>query len=153
MKSDNIKSGLQDLIYRLQDAEKGYLEIAKISSNAMVSTWLKKYAQERHNMHGELEMMVLELGEKPEVETTFLGKLHRMFIDFKINMVSKENELEAIITEIERGASFLIKDYTNVLTNIDMPADMVAKLMEHKMIIQRELTSLLELKESLTKTA
>ena len=150
MNTDKIKTGLQDLIYRLQDAEKGYQEIIKASSNTIVNKWLKKYAAERHSMHQDLESIISRMGGKPEVDTTFLGALHRVFIDIKINNTSAENEFDAIVSEIERGAKVLIDDYKKVLAEIEMPADIVTTLMDQKMLVHNELSSLLNLKKEMS---
>ena len=150
MNYEEIRSSLQDLIYRLQDAEKGYEEIRLASSNKVINKWLDQYAKERHNMHRELETEMKVLGGNPEVDTTFLGELHRMFIDLKISNTSADNEFDAIVTEIERGASFLINDYTKVLSDVKLPPALVTKLMSQKTHIEAELESLKDLKEEMT---
>jgi len=149
MNKNKIRQALQDLIYRLQDAEKGYLEIKLASSNVIVNNWLQKYARERHEMHKELEHLSTQIGGDPSVKTTFLGSLHRMFIDIKINNVNAENEFKAIVTEIERGATSLINDYTKVLSDVEMPANYVTKLMSQKVLIQEELNNLVDLREEI----
>jgi len=147
MDNSKIKSSLQDLIYRLQDAEKGFKEIKLASSNAVLQKWLGRYAKERHQMHQTLEGLVVKLGGKADVDTTFLGDLHRIFIDIKINNTSLENEFDAVVTEIERGAKTLIKDYEKVLSDVEMPVEYVTTLVSQKAHIEVELQSLVELKE------
>lgn len=149
METRKIKSALQDLIYRLHDAEKGYREIERAISNPTFKKWLKNYALERHNMHRELEKISASLGYKAEVDTTFLGDLHRIFIDVKVSNTSSDKELEAAIDEIKRGANFLISDYSRVLKEISMPATYVAILNRQKQTIESEVNSLIELKKDL----
>jgi len=149
MNIEKIKSSLQDLIYRLQDAEKGYQELSKASSNTLVRQWLDKYAKERHSMHGVLEDEMKKLGGNPDVDTTFLGELHRMFIDIKINNTGVDNEFIAIINEIERGATTLISDYHKVLADVDMAPELVNTLMDQKTLIQNELNTLTGLREQI----
>jgi len=147
MNTDTIKNGLQDLIYRLQDAEKGYREIILASNNPALNSWLEKYAKERHEMHQKLESYIVELGGSPKVDTTFLGELHRMFIEIKLNNTKAENEFNAIVTEIERGAKALISDYEKVLSDVEMSAEYVSTLNMQKSTIQAELDTLIELRE------
>jgi uncharacterized protein (TIGR02284 family) len=147
MTNSNMKSALQDLIYRLQDAEKGYNELYKATSNPAFHKWLKTYTLERHKMHQQLEKIVTELGGSAEVDTTFLGKLHRMFIDIKISNTSLENQFEAIIDEIERGATSLISDYQRVLQDVEFPSKYVTILMDQKTQIQNELKGMKVLRE------
>jgi len=149
MNTEEIKSSLQDLIYRLQDAEKGYHEIRKASSNILVNNWLEQYASERHNMHQVLEDEMKKLGGDPDVNTTFLGDLHRIFIDIKINNTSAANEFEAVVDEIERGATTLISDYHKVLADVKLPPHLVTILMDQKLLIQNELDTLTNLRDEI----
>ena len=145
---DNLKiiNALQELIIRLQDAEQGYKEIELATSNQSLKKWLSTYAQERHNMHRALESHVNLLGGNAEVSTSFLGDLHRMFIDIKINNVNVEDEFDAIVTEIDRGASVLIDDYTKVIENIKLPETIRKMLISQKALIVAELDQLKYLK-------
>ena len=149
MDFDKIKDALQDLIIRLQDAEKGYREIKLASSNPTLMKWLDKYSMERHDMHKVLENHVALLGGKAEVKTSFLGDLHRIFIDIKINNTSHKNEFDAVVNEIERGATTLIDDYTKVIDDIEMPFNLNKVLVGQRATIQYELDQLVNLKEEL----
>lgn len=147
MDNKQIKSALQDLIYRLQDAEKGFSEIEKATSNPTLKKWLSGYSIERHQMHRTLEGLSASLGGDAQVDTTFLGDLHRMFIDIKINNTSMENEFDAVVNEIERGSTTLISDYQKVLSDVQMPANFVTTLNSQKETIKAELNALVNLKE------
>ena len=149
MNIENIKTSLQDLIYRLQDAEKGYKEIRLASSNSVINKWLDQFATERHNMHTVLEEEMIKLGGKPEVDTTFLGDLHRMLIDIKINNTSADSEFTAIVDEIERGATTLIDDYQKVLSDVEMPPVLATILMDQKKLVQNELDTLTSLRDEI----
>jgi len=148
MDNTKIKAAFQDIIYRLQDAEKGYEEIISASSNMPLNKWLKKYASERHNMHRVLEGFIKELGGEPDVNTTFLGKIHRMFIDVKISNTSAVNEFEAIVDEIDRGSNMLINEYDKVIGEVEMPANYIATLVQQRDHIKSEVDSLLALREN-----
>jgi len=151
MDSTKVKSSLQDLIQRLLDAEKGYIEIINASSNVIINQWLDKYAKERHEMHKVLEGEVIKLGGHPDVHTTFLGELHRMFIDIKISNTSAENEFPAIVTEIKRGANVLINDYNKILQDVDLTPALATLLKSQKSLIEREVESLKSLEGELEK--
>ncbi len=147
MDSSNVKDAIQDLIIRLKDAEKGYLEISKAVSNPTLKSWLNKYAKERHQMHRVLESIVVAKGENAVVETSFLGDLHRMFIDIKISNTSADKEYDAMVTEIERGAGVLISDYEKVLSEVPMLPTLQTTIRAQKMTIENELFNLVALKE------
>jgi len=149
MKIEKIKASLQDLINRLQDAEKGYKEIRYASSNIIVNKWLDKYAAERHSMHRVLEEEIKKIGGVPEVNSTFLGELHRMFIDIKINHTTPSNEFTAIVDEIERGSNTLLDDYQKVLDEVLMPPELFKIIKEQKALVQEELNDFITLRNEL----
>jgi uncharacterized protein (TIGR02284 family) len=145
MRIVEIRQALQDLIIRLQDAEKGYNEIQKSISNPILKKWMNKYAEERHSFHKDLEIESSRIGGDPDVKTSLLGDLHRMFIDVKIN--NSEDSIVTIVDEIERGSNILIADYEKVIDNIEMPMNLRKLLEAQKWKIQQERKSLVELRE------
>lgn len=140
MEKTKITNALQDLIIRLQDAEKGYQEVGKATTNVELKTWTKKYANERHEMHRDLEKLAKLLGSDTEVKTSYLGDLHRMFIDIRLNAI--DDDVNAAIEEIERGSHKLIEDYDNVLDNLTLPNDIEAMLREQKAKIVKEVATI-----------
>jgi len=146
MNFDNIKSALQDLIIRLQDAEKGFLQISDKTSNATLKTWTNKFGKERHEMHKALELHMKGLNGNPEVKTSILGDLHRMFIDFKFNFI--DDNIESAIAEIERGTTTLINDYEQVLAKVEMPSTIVNTLIQQKSAVEAELQHLKDISKA-----
>ncbi len=149
MDTSKVKNALQDLIIRLQDAEKGFSEIDKATSIMPLKKWLSRYSKERHEMHKALEIQMTLLGGDADVKTSFLGDLHRAFIDIKINSVSYDGEFNAIVTEIERGSTRLIEDYTKVIDEVQMPSSIKDILISQRNKIRYELTQMQELKDEL----
>lgn len=149
MDIERTKAALQDLIIRLQDAEKGYKEIALATSNQPLISWLTRYSSERHEYHTVLEAQVALLGGNAVVKTSFLGDLHRMFIDVKINNTSIDGEFEAVVDEIERGSNTLIEDYSKVIKEVAMDSGLRAVLQGQRASIEKEVVDLVKLKEEL----
>ncbi|NNF34054.1 MAG: PA2169 family four-helix-bundle protein [Saprospiraceae bacterium] len=147
MNTVEIKKGLQDLINRLFDAEKGYREIIKATSIPTLKGWMKRYATERQSMREDLVEAYKKLGGSPEVSTTLIGDMHRAFIDIKVN--GAWDNFESIVTEIERGASTLISDYEDTLKEVKMPAHLVTLLNDQKLLVENELRNLIQLKKDL----
>jgi uncharacterized protein (TIGR02284 family) len=142
-----MRSALQDLIIRLQDAEKGYIEIKNAVADTVLKKWMQEYADERHKFHRELELCVVNLGGEATVKTSFLGELHRMFIDVKLNHIT--DDYEAIINEIERGANVLISDYKKVISGFTFPPRIAKILISQKNTVESELKDLVRLREEL----
>lgn len=139
-----VRSALQDLIIRLQDAEKGYLEISKATSNPILKSWMKKYAAERHDFHKQLEYEAGNFGKDPEVRTSFLGDLHRMFIDLKMNFV--DDSIASVVDEIERGSNVLIEDYDKTL-ELNLNSKLRILLQAQKQKITEQINSLILLRD------
>ena len=142
-----ITSVLQDLIFRLQNAEKGYQEISKATNNSILQNWLIKYANERHEMHSVLGEYIKSLGDKDNVKTSFLGGLHKMFVDIKINNI--DDDFDSILKEIQRGSIVLVNDYDKVLSSNLLYPDIRLTLMLQKKKIKSELYQLNLLQEKL----
>jgi len=147
MDINKINSALQDLIIRLQDAEKGYKEITKATHNQPLVTWLNRYAQERHEMHRQLEGHMEIRGGEPEVKTSILGNVHRMFLDVKLNAI--DDDFSPIVDEIQRGSSVLIEDYNKVLNEVDLSTNLKTTLESQKYTIEKEIKELTKLRNEL----
>lgn len=148
METQKIEA-LKDLLIRLEDARKGYLEIRNAISNRELRNWMEQYAYERKRFQDELKSCMIQLGGRPEEEisTSFLGELHHSFIAFKLNNFT--DDLDSIIAEVERGSNQLITDYKKVIEEISYPLEIEAKLLLQKNLIIEEIESLKDLKEQL----
>lgn len=138
---------LQDLIVRLEDAHKGYIEVKNAISDLNLINWMEQYAFERKKFQIELQKYLYKIGGTSQIKTSFLGDLHRMFIAFKLNNISEDPD--SIINEIERGASQIISDYNKVIAKVDFPEEIFIKLKIQRDLIVDELNSLLKLKEQM----
>jgi len=145
MNNEKMKSALQELIVRLQDSEKGYNEIFNATDNVIMKNWMNKYAKERHGFHQDLEKESINLGGNPEVKTSLLGEIHRVFIDIKIN--NFEDSIESIVNEIERGANKLLEDYDKVIIECRSNEKIRTLLEAQRWKINEELKSLTKLRE------
>ena len=142
-----MKEALKDLIVRLEDAHKGYIEVKNAISNTVLRDWMDKYAMERKKFQSELEESLEKLGGDAEIKTSFLGELHRMFIAFKFNNIS--NDYESVFKEIERGSKVLIEDYEKVINEVQYPLYIETKLKSQLSFIKDEIKSLKKLKSEM----
>jgi len=141
-------ANVKELIIRLQDAVKGYQEIAQGISNPILSKWMLNYASEREEFRIELENFCHQFGAYPDVRTSILGDLHRVFIDIKLNVV--DENYDVIVAEIERGSHVLIQDYNQLISSYNLNPQLSHLLVSQRNIIKKELTNLLELKEKMS---
>jgi uncharacterized protein (TIGR02284 family) len=144
MNNERQVSALQDLIIRLQDSEKGYLEIKKATRFVDLKEKMQERADERHEMHRKLETHVRSLGHSAEVKTSILGELHRTLIDLKVNHFA--DTYESISAEINRGAETLISDYDKVFEDVVLDPTIRKTLVDQQKAIEQELASISTLK-------
>jgi len=146
MNNAKIQEALQELIIKLQDAEKMYTEIYNATSNIIIKNWMKKYTDERHEFHRELELQSYKLGGHPVVKTSIMGELHRFMIDVKLNNI--DGSIPTIINEIEKGSNVLLDDYKSIL-NLDMSKELRVVLNSQMRKINQEKEALVTLREEL----
>lgn len=144
MNIDKVNNALQDLIIRLQDAEKGFSKIKENTKEVGFKEWMSNLAKERHKQHQSLEKEMSKLGGMPKVKTSVLGDMHRMFIDFKMNFI--DDDLDAVIKEIERGNAMLLNDFQKVLDQVSLPLTTREQLVSIKLKIEAEKARLIEFK-------
>ncbi len=135
---------ISELITRLEDAHKGYLELYNASSNPIFRKWLKIYRQERYQYIKELHSYIKDIQSTPDLTGSLLGEIHRVVIDIKLNHIDESPE--AVINEILRGSNFLIEDYKKVLEEPELSYPLRSDLTRQLKRIQEEVKTLDELK-------
>ena len=140
MNMDNVKNALQDLIMRLNDAEKGYMEISDAVKDEKLKRWMSNYAKERRKMRRRLEGFMKRFGGEAKSTTSFLGNMHRIFIGFKVNYFS--DDFESIFNEIDRGSKVLLQDYQKCLDELKLPLDLHNELKKQMLNVKSELAIL-----------
>ena len=151
MNINTIKTALQDLITRLQDAEMGYKKIEEKTEQIGFNEWMGNLASERHRQHQLLENEISKLNGHPDVSTSLLGDLHRLFINFKIEHI--DDSLDAIIEEIERGNAILLEDLDKVLNQVALPLTIRDVVMKIRSEVASERMKLSEFREMYTAVA
>ena len=111
--TSDIANDLNHLISLNVDALKGYRDAGNESDTAGLRLWMFNVQQERAHFVAELQQIVRSLGHTPEDDGSFLGKLHRAWIDIKGEMTDEVNE--EMIEECIRGEEKAVEDYRKVL--------------------------------------
>lgn len=145
MESNTIKGALKGLVIRLTDAEKAYIEISELTNNNALKEWCIRYAKERNEMHKLIEGHVAAMGGEAEARTSYLGQMHRVMIDHKMN--ASNDEFQTIVNEIERGSTLLIDEYDKVIDEMELQPELQKNLVKQKNTIQLELNNLIALRE------
>ena len=128
----DIANDLNHLISLNIDALKGYRDAGNETDTAGLRLWMFNVQKERANFVAELQQIVRSLGHSPEDGGSFLGKLHRAWIDIKGEMTDEVNE--EMIEECIRGEEKAVEDYEKVLQHDLLP--------EARATIQRQLSQI-----------
>ncbi len=146
-KRNIIIDALNTLLTRMYDAEKGFKEAAVGSKNAPFRKWLMEVSQERNKMGDKLKAEIKTLGGIPDKGSSVLAGLHRTWIDFKTDWIN--NDMDAIIDEIQFGEEKAIKDYQTILSAESMPLSTRILLTNQLDIIKKRLKNFITFKEEL----
>lgn len=106
-------SGLNLLLTRNYDAEKGFTEAAQKIRNPVLKDFFQGSARQRYDFGHSLKDEIEKLGGEPETGSSFKADLHRGWINLR--EVISSNNAAVILEECERGEEAALKDYRKVL--------------------------------------
>ncbi|WP_338812522.1 PA2169 family four-helix-bundle protein [Bernardetia sp. Wsw4-3y2] len=137
--------GLNELIEKNYDAEKGYKEAVTDVENHELKDFFTKSVQQRYEFGHELKAEIAKLGGTPEKGSSVTGTLHRIWINLKAMVTT--HDVAAVINECERGEEAAIEDYEKILKMDEMPMDAKTVIHKHLQQIRSSLEHLEELKK------
>jgi uncharacterized protein (TIGR02284 family) len=111
---------LNSLIETTIDSAEGYGEAAKDADNVRYTAQFQARSSERREVTQRLQQQVRSLGGKPEDDGTVLAKAHRMFVELRAKMSSKDDT--AIVDEVERGEDHIKAKYEDALKDTEVTA-------------------------------
>ncbi|MDY1546717.1 PA2169 family four-helix-bundle protein [Luteibacter sahnii] len=111
---------LNGLIETTIDSAEGYGEAAKDAHNTRYAAAFQQRASERRQVTQRLQQQVASLGGKPEDDGTVLAKAHRMFVELRAKISSKDDTV--IVDEVERGEDHIKAKYEDALKDTDLSA-------------------------------
>jgi len=138
--SEKISNGLNSLLLKNYDAEKGFkLAMDKID-NPTIYKFLKDRAAQRGKFAQELKSEIMQYGEFPEKEGSLKGDLHRAWMNLKSAVAS--NEKNQLMEEVERGEKASLEEYNEILNDkeVVLPPSTESMLKRHRDAIKSSLT-------------
>jgi uncharacterized protein (TIGR02284 family) len=127
LSNDDVVSTLNGLIEICKDGQEGFKHAAEGITDSQLKSAFYEYGQQRAQFAGELQTLVRELGGDPETTSSFLGTLHRGWIDIK-SAVTGQDEA-AILNEAERGEDSAKAAYEKALEQ-NLPANVSSVLQQ-----------------------
>ncbi|MCB9315020.1 MAG: PA2169 family four-helix-bundle protein [Lewinellaceae bacterium] len=130
--SKELIQGLNDLLSRNRDAQKGYVEASNHINLKELSKWMLDYSVQRQLFSNQLDMEIRRLGGMPDDGTSAMGELHRIWIDLKGEITN--NDPHAMLEECQRGEERALEDYDATLKKYfrTMPQQTMDMLNRHK---------------------
>jgi uncharacterized protein (TIGR02284 family) len=119
MKPNKLISTLNNLIELNRDGQKAFQEAAEKISAPQTKTFCLEQSRSRVHFIGELQPMVLSLGEEPNNTGTVSGALHRGWMDLKSVMGGGDH---AILVATESSEDRATQAYKKALEEA-LPSD------------------------------
>ena len=126
--TSSVVSVLNDLIETCRDGQEGFRCAAEDVKNAQLKARFTKYSEQRGRFVGELQHAVQRTDKEPETKPSFLGELHRGWINLKSALAGGDEH--AILAECERGEDSAVAEYRKAL-EAELPAN-VAELVRRQ---------------------
>lgn len=138
---------LNTLIETTIDSAEGYGEAAKDAENTRYAALFQQRAAERRQVAQRLQQQVRSLGGNPEDDGTVLAKAHRMFVELRAKMSSKDDT--AIVDEVERGEDHIKHKYEDALKDNEVSAGTRSAINEAYVSVKTGHDQMRDLKHSL----
>ncbi len=136
-------NALNDLLKRNYDAARGYSEAANITDDKPLRKWLFHCAKMHRGFIDELESTLLSKGAVPNPSGSFLGQLHRAWLNIVTSVSARTRQ--SILEECKRGAKLAVDDYDQILEKAMFPANIHQELKKQRENIQDEIDSIMNM--------
>lgn len=120
LSNEDVISLLNGLIQTCKDGQEGFKQAAEGVNLSELKSAFYEFGQQRAQFVGELQTLVRELGGDPEKEGSFMGSIHRGWIDIKSAIMG--NDEAAVLNEAERGEDIAKNNYEDALEK-NLPAN------------------------------
>ena len=143
--SEKVSNKLNELLEKNYDAEAGYKAAAKNVKNHNLKNFFSEKAKNRYDFGHEIKDQIKSYGEEPDKGTSLKGDVHRTWMNLK-STFSSEND-EAILQEAIRGEKKALKDYNEILKEIDLASSTKIILEKHRSNVQAALDQVKTMKD------
>ena len=143
MLQETTVNQLQYLLKTLRDGQKGFAEAAANAADPALADLLRQRSQQRAEFEEAVRQRILDLGAEPFEHSTLGAALHRAWLNVRDAVAGRGDY--AIVSECARGEEIAVQKYTDVLSVMDMPAELRAFIQHQFAAVkasQQELTDL-----------
>ena len=126
MEIDPTAGVIEDLVETLEDGYKGFQQAADLLEDGEFASGLgaemRRFADERKQMSGELRAMAARLGHDIDEEGSTGGAIHRAWMSVKDAFTG--DNVHAILAAAEEGEDHAVSEYEDALGRDDLPAEL-----------------------------
>ncbi|GAB2776270.1 hypothetical protein GCM10027275_19280 [Rhabdobacter roseus] len=111
----DIRDILENLIKLNADRIEGYTRAQEDTENPELKRLFSFYSDQSHHFKAELNSEMINYGGLIPPENTFLGQIHKVWLDLKASMTSPNTG--SILDSCEFGENAIIQEYDKLLTS------------------------------------
>lgn len=119
---------LREILKKNRDAEKGFAKGAENAEGAPLKKYFRKKAEDRKAYNERLLQEMRTGFPKMEVEGSFQGTVHRVWMDVKALFSGDDDE--SMLEEAVRGDKAAIEEYEEVIKYLGLPSGLKHLLRE-----------------------
>jgi uncharacterized protein (TIGR02284 family) len=138
---------LNSLIETTLDSADGYAEAAKDAKSQSLVSLFNTRSAERRKVASTLQGCVRSLGGEPEDEGTVLASAHRMFVNLRTSVTSKDNT--AVVDEVERGEDHIKAKFEDAMKDAELSPQTMSVIAEAYTSVSSGHDQMRDLKHSL----
>lgn len=142
---------LNSLIATTIDSVDGYTEAAKDADSARFGDRFTSRATERRQVATQLQAEVRRLGGDPEDDGTALAGIHRMFLNLKAAVTSRDDK--AIINEVEAGEDHIKAKFEEALKDSALSPEVRAAIEQAYVPVRQGHDEMRDIKHALEATS
>lgn len=144
-KKDEIINKLSDLRETNKDLQQTYETAAENVAKEDLRSKFQAYSEKNGRFALELEQELERLGERSESKGSFVGTLHRGFMDLRSKLSG--DDPQSVIEECARAENMAIQSYEEAL-NVDFPPQIQSMVSKQFGELKQTYSQLEELKRS-----
>lgn len=129
MNESKIINGLNDLLAKNYDSERGYETAAEKTNNQVLAAYFRGKASNRYTYGHQIKDIIREMGGDIDKGTSISGDLHNTWINVKAFFTG--NSDESILDEVETGEEACVEEYDTFLQNPELP-DSIRRIISYQ---------------------
>ncbi len=135
--NEKIVDVLNTLVQINNDRIEGYGHAINETDDSDLKGLFNRMAAKSRMLNSELANGVLKYGGQPTESTTTLGKVFRVWMDFKATLTGKDRK--AILVSCEYGEDAAQDTYANAIKNgSDLPSDIKSLIIAQKALLSED---------------